>query len=158
MKRHAYGFTLMELVLVMAIIGILAAVSLPMYQTYTNRAKLAEGLELVRPVMQSVSHYRDRWGRFPKDNATAGLPEPAALRGEHVESIEVLDGTIQVLFKLSGKAITLQFTPATPDKNPCGALIWICQDHKLPEGFTAHGKLPEASAQEAGILVHACKP
>jgi type IV pilus assembly protein PilA len=74
MDHKEHGFTLVELMLVVAIIGILAAVALPAYSEYMDRAKRAERFELVQPARQAISAFYDRWGRLPTTNTEAGLP------------------------------------------------------------------------------------
>src|SRR4030095_14319390 len=89
------GFTLIELMLVVAIIGILAAIAIPAYQDYTIRARGAEVLTLVSPAQRAVADYYDRWGRMPADNAAAGLYPPPAWRGRHVVALRVIEGAIE---------------------------------------------------------------
>src|SRR5713226_769858 len=83
------GFTLVELMIVVAIIGVLAAVALPAYQDYVIRGRVAEGLALTATAKQAVKEYYDRWGVLPADNARAGLPPAADLRGRYVQSVSV---------------------------------------------------------------------
>jgi len=138
-RKWQRGFTLLELMLVAAILGILAAVALPAYQDYTRRARLAEAFELARPVQLAVARYYDRWGTFPADNAAAGLPAPGWMRGMSVESIEVRNGVIMILlsqkvgaYEVSSKQAALQFRPGFPKDNPTGSLSWLCQNMDSP--------------------------
>ena len=68
------GFTLIELMIVVAIIGILASISLPAYQTYTTRAQLTESLVIVGELKGTVAEYYKHTGRFPADNVADGMP------------------------------------------------------------------------------------
>lgn len=101
MKRRkcVLGFTMIELMLVVAVIGILAAIAIPQYQNYVIRARVAEGLTLAMPAQRAVSDFYARWGRFPVDNAGAGIAASEAHRGSYVASIAIDQGVVAVRFR-----------------------------------------------------------
>lgn len=158
MRQH-HGFTLIELMLVVTIIGILAAISIPAYQDYTTRAKVAEGMELVKPVQQAISQYYDRWGRLPRDNATAGLASPQALRGLWVARIEVRDGMITLQFdpSISPEGGVLYIRPAIQSAYPTAALVWVCNDRSPPKGFETTTPLGSAPTLKERYLSAGCR-
>lgn len=127
-SRRQLGFTLIELMVVVLIIGILAAVAIPAYQDYVVKSRLVEAAELLSPARKAVSEYYDRWGQFPKNNASAGLPSANALRGRYVDEIEVRDGVIGLLLNnikygtVDGKHIFIH--PTVNKDNPSAPLNW----------------------------------
>jgi len=161
-RSTQYGFTMIELLQVVGIVGILAAVAIPVYQDYTTRSKVAEGLELAMAVEKSISGFRDRWGILPRDNAAAGLPDPAAMRGTWVSSIEIKDGVIAIRFVPSlardlNERSALVLRPASNPAWPTGALVWVCQDHDPPEGATLPAPDPSWSALPNKYVPVSCR-
>ena len=120
------GFTLIELMIVVAIIGILASIALPAYLSYTIRAQIAEGLTLTGPVKSGVIEYHHDNGTFPADNDDAALMAAASYAGNYVTDISVNGAVISVRYghsahaKISGETIRLT---AVVDQ---GALSWNC--------------------------------
>lgn len=96
--RNQKGFTLIELMVVVSIIGILAAIAIPQFNAYMIRAKIAEGYQLARPVMEEIVAYYDHKGVLPTDNAACGLPAPELIKGKYVLAIRVTDGKLAIRY------------------------------------------------------------
>jgi type IV pilus assembly protein PilA len=105
MKKQQ-GFTLIELMIVVAIIGILAAIALPAYQDYTARARVSEGLSLASGAKTAVTEYFSSEGEWPGTNASAGLSGAGNITGDSVTSVSVVgtSGAIQVEYTNLDKA------------------------------------------------------
>jgi type IV pilus assembly protein PilA len=126
MKKQQ-GFTLIELMIVVAIIGILAAIAIPAYQDYTIRAQVSEGLNLSGGAKAAVSEFTMDRGTFPVDNPGAGISAAADINGKYVTLVTVLNGLITVTYgndahtQITGD--TLLLSPATN----AGSVEWICR-------------------------------
>ncbi|EPH7904140.1 pilin, partial [Neisseria gonorrhoeae] len=89
------GFTLIELMIVIAIVGILAAVALPAYQDYTARAQVSEAILLAEGQKSAVTEYYLNNGIWPENNASAGVASPASnIKGKYVQKVEVNNGVV----------------------------------------------------------------
>jgi type IV pilus assembly protein PilA len=129
LKTVQKGFTLIELMIVVAIIGILAAIAIPAYQDYTIRAQVTEGLNLASDLKASIGEvYADTGTGTGISTGAAGLPTNAADKsGKYVSGILVTDGTIAITFgvdanqRINGDILTL-----VPTTNDNGDVVWYC--------------------------------
>lgn len=105
------GFTLIELMIVVAIIGILAAIALPAYQDYTKRSHVTEGLTLASGAKTAVTEYFASKGAWPSNNASAGIATAASIKGNAVRSVTVNASQITIVYNTkveAGKTVILQ--------------------------------------------------
>jgi len=126
MKKQQ-GFTLIELMIVVAIIGILAAIAIPAYQDYTIRAQVSEGLNLSGGAKAAVTEYYQDRGSLPADNDEAGLAANTEIQGKYVDQVDVSDGVIEVQYGNDAHAIIAgQHLIMTPNLSNVGSVGWVC--------------------------------
>ena len=127
MKKVQQGFTLIELMIVVAIIGILAAIAIPAYQDYTIRAQVSEGLNLSGGAKAAVTEFFMDRGTMPATNALAGLEAAANIQGKYVTLVTVAGGVITVTYGNDAHATIIGSTlRLSPDTSGAGSVQWIC--------------------------------
>ncbi|HFB7975502.1 TPA: pilin, partial [Neisseria gonorrhoeae] len=122
------GFTLIELMIVIAIVGILAAVALPAYQDYTARAQVSEAILLAEGQKSAVTEYYLNHGTWPSDNSAAGVASsPSDIKGKYVESVTVTNGVVTAKMlssgvnkEIKGKRLSLWA------RREAGSVKWFC--------------------------------
>ncbi|HDN27717.1 MAG TPA: prepilin-type N-terminal cleavage/methylation domain-containing protein [Thioploca sp.] len=143
MQTKNSGFTLIELMVVVAIIGILAATAIPAYTNYLKRAKVSEAFLLASSLTKTIADYYAYHGKLPENNEAAELPEPKNLSGQYVESLQIENGAIHVIFQEEQSdigATILTLRPAIVNANPpTGVLTWVCGYAEAVEGMTLVG-------------------
>lgn len=138
MKKMQQGFTLIELMIVVAIIGILAAIAIPAYQDYTVRSKVSEGLNMIGAAKTSVADAWNTLGQMPATATQAGLGQPADYETSsaggyvnlmtYVDQADATTATLTITFNGTNLGIagspTLQFTGTA---QTIGSVEWDCK-------------------------------
>ncbi|OUC34181.1 pilin, partial [Neisseria meningitidis] len=122
------GFTLIELMIVIAIVGILAAVALPAYQDYTARAQVSEAILLAEGQKSAVTEYYLNHGIWPANNSSAGVAStPSDIKGKYVQSVTVANGVITAQMASSGVNKEIQGKKLSLwAKRQNGSVKWFC--------------------------------
>ncbi|HEZ1386842.1 TPA: pilin [Neisseria meningitidis] len=121
------GFTLIELMIVIAIVGILAAVALPAYQDYTARAQVSEAILLAEGQKSAVTEYYLNHGEWPGDNSSAGVASSSKIKGKYVEKVEVKNGVVTATMLSSGVNKEIQGKKLSLwAKRQDGSVKWFC--------------------------------
>ncbi|MBF8272211.1 MAG: pilA [Magnetococcales bacterium] len=135
-QHEQQGFTLIELMIVIAIIGILAAVAVPAYQDYTVRAKMADPLSKADAAKSQVSEYFATQGSWPADNTTAGLAQVSEYTSAYVSTLSIASSVLTIVLKTiktgvidSGATIVFTGTDAK------GTIAWACSAGAIPQRF-----------------------
>jgi type IV pilus assembly protein PilA len=134
MTRVQKGFTLIELMIVVAIIGILAAIAIPAYQDYTIRSQVSEGLSLAGAAKAAVAESFSQTGNAPNNRTVAGMsPTATDTNGKYVTQIQVTNGTISVTYgKEANAKIANQVLSLTPYETPDASVTWKCGNAATP--------------------------
>nr|WP_101130589.1 pilin [Neisseria meningitidis] len=121
------GFTLIELMIVIAIVGILAAVALPAYQDYTARAQVSEAILLAEGQKSAVTEYYLNHGEWPSDNSAAGVASSSTIKGKYVAGVKVEKGVVTAEMKSSGVNKEIQGKKLSLwAKRQDGSVKWFC--------------------------------
>ena len=121
------GFTLIELMIVVAIVGILGSIALPAYQIYSVRAQVAEGLSLVAPAKLAASAVAMDTGSFPTDNASAGLEAPGSFTGNYVDQVSVAGANIVIRYGNRASTEIAGRTLILTGSLTAGSVSWQCR-------------------------------
>ncbi len=129
-KSMQKGFTLIELMIVVAIIAILAAIAIPAYQDYLVRTQVSEGTVLADGAKTAVAEFYSNPGRYPPVNASAGLAQAVSINGQYVSQVDMVAGVITASYggpkankAISNPVATLVLSPITH----AGSVEWHCK-------------------------------
>ena len=139
MKEH--GFTLIELMIVVAIIGILAAIALPSYGIYVQRSKVAEPMIIAKPIQDQLVEYYERWGDFPESAEQAGLGSLATYTGNYTRKFRIQKGVIEYLVDIGGKDLNRGWLQVAvlEGQGTKSTILWLCMQNSAPVGYKLVG-------------------
>ena len=159
MRRVQKGFTLIELMIVIAIIGILAAIAIPAYQDYTIRAQVSEGMTLAAAAKTAVSESFSDKGEAPATRLIAGMtPTLTDTSGNYVVSVQVTNGTLTIVYgNEANLSIATESLTLTPYESADLSVVWRCGLATAPAntqlmGFAGGGVVSAYIAPSAGML------
>lgn len=165
--RKQSGFTLIELMVVVAIIGILAAIAIPAYQEYAAKAQVSEGLSISEGIKKRIEMYIADHGIAPTDRAAIGLVDANGVptdatdtNGKYVSSVDVASGLVTVTFRdkpdahnlIAGKVLTL-----APYTTADGTINWVCGKAGVPTDWKAVGTAISGTTIGDDYLPSTCK-
>ncbi len=163
MKKVQQGFTLIELMIVVAIIGILAAIAIPAYQDYTIRSQVSEGLNLSSAAKAAIAESFLNTGVAPATRTVAGMSANAPdTQGKYVDQVNVLNGEIIIRYgNDANAAIANQTLSITPHVSADDSITWVCGLAAAPAG--AVGPMPgnpetAATTVDSKYLPSSCRP
>ncbi|WP_325064774.1 pilin [Cognatiluteimonas profundi] len=135
MKKLQQGFTLIELMIVIAILGILMAIAIPAYQDYAVRAKAAEGINLAGATKLATAETYSSTGRLPPNNTSAGMPTAASINGKYVASVSTASGVVTITYNGTEPKLTSSSTLLLSATTQAGSIKWKCKSANISSKY-----------------------
>lgn len=129
------AFTLVEIMIVVAIIGILAMIAIPAYNDFTVRSKVSEGLSLASGAKTSVMEYYMTQGRWPSNNTVAGMPSSHDIKGDFVKSVTIDDNKIVVTFGQAAGDDLVDKNLVMSATDNGGSISWSCKGKNIDNKY-----------------------
>lgn len=134
-KSLQKGFTLIELMIVVAIIAILAAIAIPAYQDYLIRSQVSEGASLAAGAKTAIAEYKANTGTYPADNSKAGIAGAGDIKGRYVTQVATANGKITATFgNEANKAIKSKTLIFSAISN-VGSIAWSCDESSVDDKY-----------------------
>jgi type IV pilus assembly protein PilA len=138
------GFSAVEMLVVLAVFGILAAMAIPSYQSKIVREQIAAAVPFADTAKEPIAAYRKATEGFPEDNKEAGLPDADKIVSNHISALLVADGVIHMTFGNSAHALLkgkiLSIRPAIVEDSPVVPIAWICGNAAVPDKMVVKGE------------------
>ena len=147
--KNQKGFTLIELMIVVAIIAILAAIAISQYQDYVIRSQVSEGSALADGAKTAVAEFYQNHGYFPVANSSTGLATAASIKGQYVDTVDVNAGKAGIIgASYGGSKANSKLTAVAPAASPASGLLfspvtnagsieWHCRSDNIPQKWCA---------------------
>ena len=134
-KSNQQAFTLVEIMIVIAIIGILSMIAIPAYNDFAVRTKVAEGLSLASGAKTSIMEYYLTQGHWPTNNGQAGLPDPDTIHGKFVKQVNIENNHVVITFgSEAGQDLNNKDLIMSANDNG-GAIQWDCKANDIENKY-----------------------
>lgn len=156
--KTQHGYTIIELLVVITIIGILGALAIPAYLSYQTRAQVTDGIALIGNLKTEIADFYNNDVAFPANRAALGLGPATDTQGEYVSQVNVDNGVIEITYgNDAGTNLAAQTLTVTPAVDNDGNISWFCGSAIVPAGLTAQVPALAATTVAGNLLPQNCR-